>query len=124
MRRNTTGRRMLQAMFFIPILALARAMPIVRTIVPPMSLVCAPKTCSTRVLIFGFGPVAALRLRGQRLAALALAVDVALQFPIPQPGLHFLRATGRVHPDAGAGVLPRISRESTAWLSCRAASVT
>ena len=33
---------------------------------------------------FGFGPVAALRLRGQRLAAPALAVDVALQFPIPQ----------------------------------------
>ena len=55
---------------------------------------------------FGFGPVAALRLRGQRLAAPALAVDVALRFPIPQPGLHFLRATGRVRPDAGAGVAP------------------
>ena len=30
----------------------------------------------------GFGPVAFLRLLGQRLAALALAVDVALQLPV------------------------------------------
>ena len=39
---------MLYTRFFMPILALARTKPIVRTIVPPMSLDCAPKTCSTR----------------------------------------------------------------------------
>ena len=42
------------AMFFIPIFALARAKPIVRTSVPPMSLVCAPKTCSTRTRTVDF----------------------------------------------------------------------
>ena len=35
------GRRLLQAMFFMPILALARARPMVRTRGPPMSLACA-----------------------------------------------------------------------------------
>lgn len=39
---------MLKARFFIPIFAFARTMPIMRTSVPPMSLACAPKTCSTR----------------------------------------------------------------------------
>ena len=47
-RRSWPRRRMLQARFFIPILAFARTMPIVRTSVPPMSLACAPKMCSTR----------------------------------------------------------------------------
>ena len=39
---------MLQARFFMPILALALTRPMVRTAVPPMSLACAPKMCSTR----------------------------------------------------------------------------
>ena len=42
----------------------------------------------------GFGPVAALGLCSQRLAALALAVDVAFQVPSAQLYLHFLGAIG------------------------------
>ena len=38
--------------FFSPILALARISPMLRTSVPPMSLLWAPKTCSTRARPF------------------------------------------------------------------------
>ncbi|MFT5651419.1 MAG: hypothetical protein ACI9TZ_002910, partial [Yoonia sp.] len=45
----------------------------------------------------GFGPVAALGLVGQRLAPLALAVDVAFQLPVAQALLH-KSLSGRASP--------------------------
>ncbi len=48
-----------------------------------------------------------LGLLGQRLAALALAVDVALQLARAEPGFHVLGAIGRIGPDTRAGVAPR-----------------
>ena len=48
----------------------------------------------------GFGPVAALRLLGQRLAALVLAMDLAFQFQSAQLCLRLLGPIGRVCPDA------------------------
>ncbi len=50
------------------------------------------------------GPVAGLALFGQRLAPLALAVDVALQPACAEPGFHLLGPIGRICPDACTGV--------------------
>ena len=52
----------------------------------------------------GFRPVAGLALFGQRLAALALAVDVAGQLGGLQLGLHLLGTIRRIRPHARAGV--------------------
>ena len=52
----------------------------------------------------GLGPVAALGLLGQRLAPLALAVDVAFQFPGTQLRLHLFGAIGRIRPHARTGI--------------------
>lgn len=55
----------------------------------------------------GFGPVAAPGLFGQRLAALALAVDVALQLHAAQLGFHLLGPISGISPDPRAGIAPR-----------------
>ena len=48
-RRSRRGRRRLSwALFFSPIRALAQTGPVLRTSVPPMSLLWAPNMCSTR----------------------------------------------------------------------------
>lgn len=52
----------------------------------------------------GFGPVAALALFGQWLAALALAMDAASQPSGAQLGLHLFGTVGRIGPDVRAGV--------------------
>jgi hypothetical protein len=54
----------------------------------------------------GFDPAAALSLRGRRLAALALAVDVAGQLQGAQLCFHFLGPIRGIRPNAGP---------STAW---------
>ncbi len=51
-RSSCTKRRMLYARFFSPIRARARTSPMLRTSVPPMSLLWAPNTCSTRARTF------------------------------------------------------------------------
>ena len=51
---------------------------------PPISPAC------------GFGPVGSPGLFGQRLAALALAVDVAFQLPVAQLGRHLLGPASRI----------------------------
>ena len=52
----------------------------------------------------GLGPVTALGLFSQRLAALAFTVDVAFQLAVAQLGLHLLRSISRVRPHAGPGI--------------------
>ncbi len=52
----------------------------------------------------GFRPVASLGLFGQQLTPFALAVDVALEFAVPQLDLHFLRSIRRIRPHARTGV--------------------
>ena len=46
------------------------------------------------------------RLFGQRLAALALAVDVAFQLPVAQLGLHLCGPASRIRPYSRARVAP------------------
>jgi len=52
----------------------------------------------------GFGPVTALGLFSQRLAALAFTVDVAFQLAVAQLGLHFFGPISRVRPHPRARV--------------------
>ncbi len=91
----------------MPIFAFARTMPIVRTRVPPMSFGLRAEDMFDPRTHRGFRPVAALGLLGQRLAALALAMDVAFQFQGTQLGFHLLGPIGRVCPDTRAGIVPR-----------------
>ena len=74
---------------FVLFLGLARFLVIDRTLIPYIY------------------PVAAFGLLGQRLAALALAVDVALQLHAAQLGFHLLGPIGRIGPDPRAGIAPR-----------------
>lgn len=53
-----------------------------------------------------FGPIAALGLLGQRLAALALAVDVAIQLQGTQPSFHLLGPIGGISLNSRAGIAP------------------
>ena len=48
---------MLYARFLSPMCARARMAPMLRSIVPPMSFACAPKTCSTRARTLAFVPL-------------------------------------------------------------------
>ena len=54
-----------------------------------------------------FRAIAALGLFGQRLAALALAMDVAPQLHAAQPGFHLLGPICGISPDTRTGVAPR-----------------
>ena len=94
---------MLRAGLFIPILALARPMPILRTKVPPMSLACAPKLCPTRNRT-GMWSAWPPGLLGQWRAALALAVDPAGQLQDAQLCLRLPGPAGRIRANARAGV--------------------
>ena len=111
---------MLFARVFTLIRALARTRPMVRSRVPPISLACAPKMCSTtgrqcmplhvrdgRTRTVDFVRLAR-PLTGRAFSkcpggAIALSVNVAFQLPVAQPGLHFFGPIDRTRPHAEAG---------------------
>ncbi len=88
----------------MPILALARIRPMVRTSAPPHVVGLRAEDVLDPGAHGGFGPVAGLALLAQRLAALALAVDAAFHPPGAQLGFHFLGPIGRIGPDIRASV--------------------
>ncbi len=106
---SCTRRRMLQARLFMPIPALARAGPMVRTMAPSLSLACAPKTCltRTRTRTVDLARLLPPGLLGQLLAPLALAVNAAGQPLGLQFGFDLRRPMDGVRPDTGAGVALR-----------------
>src|SRR6266536_1214565 len=91
---------MLSPRYTIPILNLARAMPMVRTILPPIEFCWWPNTCSTRARTLE-RVVFADR---QRTISCGAPVDMALQALRHQARLNLHRAVGAVRPDPLAGI--------------------